>query len=84
MRVCLPRISLFLLAACVQLPAFAAQRGRAEPGMQQGRGALATSEVRPLVAPSEARAEIFFRRASVSGRGGYGILAKTLRHDRKK
>ncbi len=29
MRACLPRISLFLLAACVQLPAFAAQRGKA-------------------------------------------------------
>ena len=57
MRVCLPRISLFLLAACVQLPAFAAQRGKAALDMQQGRGALATSGVRPFVAPAEARAE---------------------------
>ena len=58
MRACLPRISLFLLAACVQLPAFAAQRGRAALYMQQGRGALATSAVRPFVAPAEARADM--------------------------
>ena len=58
MRVCLPRISLFLLAACVQLPAFAAQRGKAALDMQQGRGVLATSGVRPFAAPAEARAEM--------------------------
>ena len=58
MRVCLPIASLCLLAACAQLPAFAAQRGKSEPDMQQGRGVLATSAVRPFVAPAEARAEM--------------------------
>ena len=46
----------FLLAALLQT-AFAAQRGKAALYMQQGRGTLATSGVRPFVAPAEARAE---------------------------
>ena len=43
---------------CVQLPASAAPRSRAALYMLQGRGILATSEVRPLVMASEARAEM--------------------------
>ena len=58
MRMCLPIASLCLLAACAQLPAFAAGRGKAALDMQQGRGTLATSAVRPFVAPAEARAEM--------------------------
>ena len=57
MRMCLPRVSLCLLAA-LSHAAFAAGRGKAGPDMQQGRGALATSGVRPFAAPAEARAEM--------------------------
>lgn len=47
----------FLLAALLQT-AFAAQRGKAALDMQQGRGALATSGVRPFAASAEARADM--------------------------
>ena len=47
----------FLLAALLQT-AFAAQRGKAALDMQQGRGALATSEVRPFAASAEAESLI--------------------------
>ena len=48
------RFSVFVSA----FSAFAAPRGRVASDMLQGRGALASSEVRPLVVVSEARAEM--------------------------
>ena len=48
---------MLLLAALLQT-AFAAQRGKAALDMQQGRGALATSGVRPFAASAEARADM--------------------------
>ena len=51
--------SLLCLSAFVSaFSAFAAPRGRVALDMLQGRGALATSEVRPLPAPTEARADM--------------------------
>ena len=51
--------SLLCLSAFVSaFSAFAAPRGRVASNMLQGRGALATSEVRPLVVASEARADM--------------------------
>lgn len=51
--------SLMCLSAFVSaFSAFAAPRGRVASDMLQGRSALATSEVRPLPAPTEARADM--------------------------
>ena len=51
--------SLLCLSAFVSaFSAFAAPRGRIALDMLQGRGALATSEVRPLPAPTEAWADM--------------------------
>lgn len=51
--------SLLCLSAFVSaFSAFAAPRGRVASDMLQGRGALATSGVRPLVAPAETKADM--------------------------
>ena len=52
------RTLLLLLLAALLQTAFAAQRGKAALDMQQGRGALATSGVRPFAASAEARADM--------------------------
>ncbi len=65
MRACLPRISLFLLAACVQLPAFAAQRGRAECAVFPFCLGWQLKFLRTIVASQTA----------LRGIGAFGILA---------
>ena len=54
----LSSVALLLFAVALSLSAFAAGRGKAALDMQQGRGVLATSAVRPFVAPAEARADM--------------------------
>ena len=55
MRTCFSMVPLFL-AFALTLPAFAALGGPGfVPAVQQGRGALATSGVRALAAPADAR-----------------------------
>ena len=53
-----PGLALSFLLAALLPPALAAPRSRVASTMQQGRGALATSEVRPLAAPEEAKADM--------------------------
>ncbi len=51
-------VALLFLLATLSHAASAAPRSRAALYMLQGRGALATSEVRPFVASAEARADM--------------------------